>query len=308
MRTKDLPLKPLDGVESAKRAAAFHAVSQHLSPTATKVGIGSGSTVVYVVEKLQRLPKERTQNITFYPTGFQSRELIVGAGLKLGDVADLRDQELDVCFDGADEVDDRLNCIKGGGACLMLEKLVAVCSGVFVVVAGMPPSPLTPSDFRATKSANLTTSIDYRKLSNSLLTQYPKIPVEIIPNSLSYVKSKIQGLGGIANLRLGGSAKAGPCVTDNGNLILDVDFPHGATVDGVRLKRSDDGSEVKGLGISTEEIALRLKAIVGVLEHGIFWEGDKKPLVAYFGMEDGSVTMRKKGLPDLPIPADEIKL
>ncbi|RPA83585.1 ribose 5-phosphate isomerase [Ascobolus immersus RN42] len=284
LRTKDLPLRPLTGVESAKRAAAFHAVSQHLSPEATKVGIGSGSTVVYVVEKLQRLPKERTKNITFYPTGFQSRELIVGAGLKLGDVADLRDGELDVCFDGADEVDDRLNCIKGGGACLMLEKLVAVCSGVFVVVA------------------------DYRKLSNSLLSQYPRIPVEIIPQSLSYVKSKIHALGGVPNMRLGGTAKAGPCVTDNGNLILDVDFPHGATVDGVRLKRTADGKDIKGLGLSTEEVALRLKAIVGVLEHGIFWEGDKKPVVAYFGMEDGGVTMRKKGLPDTPIAASEIKM
>lgn len=131
-------LVPLPPVEAAKRQAAYTAVDKHLTSNAKHVGIGSGSTVVYVVERIAQLPKEQTAAMTFYSTGFQSKGLIQGAGLRLGDISDVKEGELDVAFDGADEVDPRLNCIKGGGACLVLEKIVAVCSAVFVVVAGRP--------------------------------------------------------------------------------------------------------------------------------------------------------------------------
>lgn len=129
-------LVPLTGVDAAKRQAAYYAVDKHLPPTARHVGIGSGSTVVFVVERIAQLPKETTEKMTFYSTGFQSKGLIQAAGLRLGDISDVKEEGLDIAFDGADEVDPRLNCIKGGGACLVLEKIVAVCASVFVVVAG----------------------------------------------------------------------------------------------------------------------------------------------------------------------------
>ena len=152
-------------VESAKRSAAYQAVEQHFSPDFHYVGIGSGSTVVYVVEAIAAKGPEITSKIVFVPTGFQSRELIVEAGLPLGEIDSLVPLDvtkykktgdshhkvatgkqdmalkgervmLDVAFDGADEVDEDLNCIKGGGACLFQEKLVATSARKFICVAG----------------------------------------------------------------------------------------------------------------------------------------------------------------------------
>lgn len=127
-------------IEAAKRNAANRAVKDHFDPKSRFIGIGSGSTIVYVVEAIKALGVD-TSNITFVPTGYQSRQVIVKAGLTPiafdslpGDVL------LDVAFDGADEVDDDLNCIKGGGACLYQEKLVAMQAKKFICVAG-PHSP-----------------------------------------------------------------------------------------------------------------------------------------------------------------------
>lgn len=133
-------------VEDAKRAAAKQAVADHYPSDAKFVGIGSGSTIVYVVEAIKALGVD-TSSTLFVPTGYQSNQLVVKNGLTpvafdalpVGGV-------LDVAFDGADEVDDDLNCIKGGGACLFQEKLVAMQAKKFVVVAGTPPErdPLLP--------------------------------------------------------------------------------------------------------------------------------------------------------------------
>lgn len=124
-------------VEESKRAAAYEAVKEHMDLTYTHVGIGSGSTVIYVVEAIAALGREATSRMAFFPTGEQSRELIRGAGLNLQYVQDLPEgQQLDVCFDGADEVDEELNLIKGGGACLFQEKLIVTKAKKFVCVAG----------------------------------------------------------------------------------------------------------------------------------------------------------------------------
>lgn len=124
-------------VESSKRAAAYEAVKEHMDLTYTHVGIGSGSTVIYVVEAIAALGRDTTSRMAFFPTGEQSRELIRGAGLNLQYVQDLPEgKQLDVCFDGADEVDEELNLIKGGGACLFQEKLIVTKAKKFVCVAG----------------------------------------------------------------------------------------------------------------------------------------------------------------------------
>lgn len=133
-----------DLVESAKRAAGRKAVEEHLLPSYTRIGIGSGSTIKYVVEAIADLPKEQTDRMKFVPTGIQSRDLIREAKLPLLAIDDMvmeaeyeeGQQYLNVCFDGADEVDLELNLIKGGGGCHYQEKLVAVSSKKFVCVAG----------------------------------------------------------------------------------------------------------------------------------------------------------------------------
>ncbi|KAG0642558.1 ribose 5-phosphate isomerase A-domain-containing protein [Tuber brumale] len=298
----------LSVVESAKRQAAYRAVDEHFPPHARFVGIGSGSTVVYVVERIIHLGRDVTDSITFIPTGYQSKELIINGGLKLGSID--RHTELDIAFDGADEVDPYLNCIKGGGACLFQEKLVAICAKKFVVVA------------------------DYRKLSPSLSTHYtPGIPIEVVPPAATHILSRLITLGAVnPAIRMGGTSKAGPCITDNGNFIIDAPFPDGfipspssplshphkplspalsaTPVDAAAVERGGErvggmdilGKEgghpgaAVGMGVGSnekvEELARALKSIVGVVEHGIFWNGDRKPAVAYFGMEDGRVETR----------------
>lgn len=127
-------------IESSKRSAAYQAVREHMEFSYRLIGIGSGSTVVYVVEALKALGKEVTDKMSFFSTGDQSRALIKSAGFRLEYIQDLMgSQQLDVCFDGADEVDEELNLIKGGGACLFQEKLVAIKSKKFVCVAGESP-------------------------------------------------------------------------------------------------------------------------------------------------------------------------
>lgn len=131
----------LDLIESAKRKAAFRAVEEHFKSSYRYVGIGSGSTIIYGVEAIKaHLEKNPTPNgnpIYFVPTGFQSRKVIENAGLfPMGFDSLPEDVMLDVAFDGADEVDDELNCIKGGGACLFQEKLVATRAKRFICIAG----------------------------------------------------------------------------------------------------------------------------------------------------------------------------
>ena len=128
--------KIMTDIEAAKRNAAIRAVADHFDPKSKFIGIGSGSTIVYVVEAIQALNIDTT-GIRFVPTGYQSRQVIVRAGLTPIAFDSLPDGVLlDMAFDGADEVDEDLNCIKGGGACLYQEKLVATHARKFICVAG----------------------------------------------------------------------------------------------------------------------------------------------------------------------------
>lgn len=188
----------MDNVESAKRAAAHTAVDDHVKD-AYRVGVGSGSTVVYAVERLAQRVHEEGLKVVCVPTSFQARQLIVNNNLELSDLEIT--PELDVAIDGADEADEKLTLIKGGGGCQLQEKIVAAAAKIFVVIA------------------------DYRKDSTALGEQWKKgIPIEVIPMAYCPVKLKIEKeLGGQAVLRQA-KAKAGPVVTDNGNFILDWVF------------------------------------------------------------------------------------
>jgi len=131
-----------EAIEEAKRAAARQAVADHFDPSFRYVGIGSGTTIIYVVDAIKEtLSDEQKETIVFVPTGYQSRTVIIKAGLRpIAFDSLLPHQVLDVAFDGADEVDEELNCIKGGGACLFQEKLVAERARKFICVAGILPS------------------------------------------------------------------------------------------------------------------------------------------------------------------------
>ena len=123
-------------IEVSKRAAAKAAVENHYPKNARWVGIGSGTTIVYVVEAIKALGLD-TAATRYVPTGYQSRQLIISAGLTAVEFDAIPPGTiLDVAFDGADEVDEDLNCVKGGGACLFREKIVVMQAKEFICVAG----------------------------------------------------------------------------------------------------------------------------------------------------------------------------
>merc|ERR1719245_1318924 len=104
-----------DLINQAKKSAAYKAVEEHVKSDMV-VGIGSGSTVVFVAQAIgEGVKKGLYKNLVCIPTSFQSRNLIAENGLVLGDLS--THSEIDVAIDGADEVDENLNCIKGGGGC-----------------------------------------------------------------------------------------------------------------------------------------------------------------------------------------------
>lgn len=274
----------MSDIEAAKRLAAIRAVQENFHPSYRYVGIGSGTTIVYVVDAIKALDIP-TEAISFIPTGSQSKQLILKAGLNPLSFDSIPSGVLlDVNFDGADEVDEDLNCIKGGGACLYQEKLVATHSKRFVCVA------------------------DYRKLQKRLLTQWKTIPIEVQPLAVNAVVAQlVDDLGSTdPKVRQGKGEEAGPVKTDQGNFIVDAPFsplllPSDITGKGSGFVQGKDGWEVNAL-------ATKIKCIEGVLSVGIFSGengeqalarglkmGGQKPSVVYFGMADGSVTVQEAG-------------
>ncbi|KAJ5645170.1 Ribose-5-phosphate isomerase [Penicillium longicatenatum] len=265
-------------VESAKRAAAHTAVANHYPKDARWVGIGSGTTIVYVVEAIKALGVDTTPT-RYVPTGYQSRQLIISAGLTAVEFDAIpAGVVLDVAFDGADEVDDELNCIKGGGACLFQEKLVAMQAKEFICVA------------------------DSRKLVSRLLTNWKYVPVEVAPIAAYRVLNKLKELGSIDPvIRTNLDEKEGPRKTDQDFFLIDAPFP-------VMLTQADVAAgKVSGQnGVwEVNELSKKIKEIGGVLDVGIFSGltgpqaaaaggiGGQRPVAAYFGMPDGSVAVRK---------------
>ncbi|KAI9705421.1 MAG: ribose-5-phosphate isomerase rki1 [Candelina mexicana] len=265
-------------IEESKRKAARRAVKDHFDPSLRFIGIGSGTTIKYVVEAIKEAGD--TSRICFIPTGYQSRQEIQRVGLvPIALDALPTGSMIDVAFDGADEVDDELNCVKGGGACLTQEKLVATNAKKFICVA------------------------DYRKLQPRLLSHWPTIPIEVMPLAVPTVQRALRALGSSnPALREGFVTKAGPIKTDQDFYIIDAPFPRLLT--SADVNNGQDGSG-KGGQWEVSRLAQQIKQIYGVLEVGLFtgkngYEvaaagevgGGQKPVAAYFGMEDGDVVVR----------------
>ncbi|PSN32260.1 Ribose-5-phosphate isomerase [Blattella germanica] len=119
-------------VEYAKKIAAVKAVNEFVKDNFV-VGVGSGSTIVYAVERLAQRVKDENLSIVCVPTSYQARQLILNHKLQLGDLEMY--PKLDCAIDGADEVDAKMTLIKGGGGCLTQEKIVASCAKQLIIVA-----------------------------------------------------------------------------------------------------------------------------------------------------------------------------
>ncbi|PYH96637.1 ribose 5-phosphate isomerase A [Aspergillus ellipticus CBS 707.79] len=266
-------------IEAAKRAAGKAAVENHYPKDAKYVGIGSGSTIVYVVEAIKESGID-TSATKYIPTGFQSKQLIVSAGLTAVEFDAIpKGTVLDVAFDGADEVDDELNLIKGGGACLFQEKIVALQAKEFIVVA------------------------DSRKLESRLLSSWKYIPIEVAPIAAARVLTALREIGSTEPaVRQSKDEKHGPLMTDQSFYIIDAPFPTLLTQADVAAGKNGSG---KGGVWEVHALSQAIKQIPGVLDVGIFsgltgpqaqaagGVGGQRPIAAYFGMPDGSVSVRK---------------
>jgi len=186
---------PLSWVEEAKRRAAEEAV-KHVEDGQI-IGLGSGSTAAYAIRLLgERLRRGELRNIYGIPTSLQAAYEAIEASIPLTTLEE--HPTVDVAIDGADQLDARLNLIKGGGAALLREKIVASCSRLYIIVA------------------------DERKLARRLGEGCP-IPLEVHPMAVKPVLRRLEELGARASIRMA-RGKVGPVVTDNGNLIIDADF------------------------------------------------------------------------------------
>ena len=204
-----------------KQAVAEAAVEQFRDGMV--VGLGSGSTAALMIQRLgQRLASGQLKTIVGGTTSFQGEVLAAELGIPLRSLNAV--DRIDLAIDGADEVDPAFQLIKGGGACHVQEKLVAARSERFVVV------------------------VDSTKLVDRLNLGF-LLPVEVLPGAWRQIQQQLSAMGGTAELRMA-NRKAGPIVTDQGNLVLDVRFD-GGIADPVDLERS-------------------VNNIPGVLENGLF--------------------------------------
>ena len=196
------------------------------------LGLGSGSTAALMIKSLaDNIRSGKLQNIRGVATSFQSEVLALQLDIPLIDLASV--SQIDLAIDGADEVDPRFQLIKGGGACHVREKLVA------------------------SKANKLLIVVDETKIVQKLNQSFP-LPVEVLPNAWKQVQELISQMNGTSTLRMA-TKKAGPIVTDQGNLILDVLF--------------DDGIE------NPKEIERTINNIPGVLENGLFVDLTDRVLV-----------------------------
>jgi len=189
-------LKPnLDPIQEAKRNAALFAV-KHVKDGFI-VGLGSGSTTALAIEALGERNKRENLRIMGIPTSYQSFLLAVQCKIPITTLDE--HPKIDVTIDGADQVTPQLHLIKGMGAALAREKIVAAASKLNIIIA------------------------DEQKKVKLLGEKGQGVPVEVLPFAISLVKQRIVNLGGRPVLREG-RGKLGPTITDNGNAILDTFF------------------------------------------------------------------------------------
>lgn len=178
--------------EKAKRDAGFHAAD--LVMDGMIIGLGTGSTTYHAMVRLSERRKQDHLSIAGVPTSLQTAIRARELGIPLTTLDD--HPSIDMAIDGADQVDPALRMIKGRGAALTREKVVAGAAGRLIIV------------------------VDEGKLVTNLAGV---VPVEVIPFAISPVMKGIREMGADPLIREG-KAKDGPVITDNGNYILDCRF------------------------------------------------------------------------------------
>jgi ribose 5-phosphate isomerase A len=155
------------------------------------VGLGSGSTVSIIVREIAKLPDK--ESIEFVPSSLQIKLEAEKSSLRIAD--ENRIPDVDIVFDGADQIDRGFNMIKGGGGALLREKVLISAAKKVVIVA---------DDSKFVQFFNRS------------------VPIEVHPMARSAVSKKLVEMMGQPLLRT--LDKGYPLITENGNLILDTSF------------------------------------------------------------------------------------
>ena len=209
-----------ESAEKAKKMAALEAV-KHVKDGFI-VGLGSGSTAAYAIEEIGNEIARKKLHVLGVPTSYQAFMLAVKRRIPITTLDE--HAVLDLTIDGADQVDVHMNLIKGMGGALTREKIVACASKQNIIVA------------------------DANKKVRVLGENGQPVPIEVLPVAVAFVMRRLKEIGGKPIIREG-TGKVGPVITDNGNLILDVNF---------------------GLIHRPADLARDLKAVSGVVETGLF--------------------------------------
>ena len=213
----------MDQKEIKEKVAA--AAVDALVKSGMKLGLGTGSTAIPAVRRIGALLAEgRLQNILAVATSFQTTIECENLGIPLFTLNSREiGGELDLAIDGADEVDPQNRCIKGGGGALLLEKIIAYASSSYAII------------------------VDESKIVENLALKFP-LPVEVIPEARVSVSRSLGKLGAEVQLREA-LRKAGPVITDHGNLLLDIRFRE---------------------AVDPRALEAELNRIPGVVENGFF--------------------------------------
>ncbi|XP_075639085.1 uncharacterized protein LOC142610977 [Castanea sativa] len=163
------------------------------------IGLGTGGTSL-VIEELGKLIGEgKLKDIVAVGANYHSRLLAKQFGLRTVDLNDV--DNIDIVFDGVDEVDFNKNLLKGGEAAHTVQKVVYSMANVCIILA------------------------EHTKVVHRLGSKFP-VAVEVLPLATSPVSRRLIALGGVPEIR-SALRKDGPVITDLGNMIIDVSFPNG---------------------------------------------------------------------------------
>lgn len=202
------------------------------------LGLGTGSTAYFAIEEIGTMVRNGF-SVTAVATSARTEEQALKLGIELVSIDDV--DSIDLTIDGTDEFDLKLNLIKGGGGALLKEKMVARKSDRQVIIADSTKKVEKLGAFR--------------------------IPVEVLPFTVNYVKEMIDDSGGTGHIRMDGD---GYYLTDEKNYIIDADY---------------------GLMEDPYGISDYLNDIEGVVCNGLFLDLAEIVIV---GQEDGVVTYTRE--------------